>query len=239
MVPKPKKMSTSIHNDKINSFTKKVDMNLLKTDKTKQRHLWSTLTESSEEISSDDRELLKEIASKTELLNSLKTLSDRLKEIKDATDTPDKLISYSNFINRKTKLIPSEEDIKSGKKANDIGEIGKDYFYDLLDDGYKHRISGVDYYTTIDFNKIVLKSEGEKEFNKILAYLYDIKHKLVQIEGFNCHFMIWFNNKPQQELNSETHKNDKYSFKGVGDDMKYGEYNKEDYFLSSIKFMII
>lgn len=363
MVPKPKKLSASVHNDKANNFSKKVNMNLLKTDKKKQRHTWSTLTESisakeienecndmlldlkddgfdvkiefydkndqfqasesikldikngytkftiddikyctnridtyllkqgyeqigikhnifnkviaypsngklkyqftkfyiksinnpisissrgineSEEVSSDDRELLKGIASKTELVKSLKRLSDRLKEIKDATDTPDKLISYSNFVNRKSKLSPTEDDINSGKKLTDIGQIGKDYFYDILDDGWKYYREGENYYTKITFHKAIEKSEAENEFKKLLKTLNDIKNKLGEIEGFNCHFMIWFNNQPQQEFNKETYKNDKYRFKGIGNDLSdsynYIKYNRETEFLAKIEFVLI
>lgn len=244
MVPKPKRLSASVHNDKANNFSKKVNMNLLKTDKKKQRHTWSTLTES-EEVSSDDRELLKGIASKTELLNTLKKLSDKLKEIKDATDTPEKLVSFSNFVNRKSKLSPTEDELKSGTKLSDIGQIGKDYFYDLIDDGWKYGRHGENYYTQLIFNKAIKKSIAESEFNKILLTLQDIKNKLTEMEGFNCHFMIWFNKNSQQEFNKETYKNDKYVFKGFGKDLdesyyrNYIDYNRETEFMAKIEFVLI
>lgn len=100
-------------------------------------------------------------------------------------------------------------------------EIYEDYFLELREsENFRVSINkGHGFVTNIDINGMIDKDIVESEFNRILNKMKMIKSRLEKQFGFDCHFMIWINGQAQQELNSETHRNDDYKFKGIGNKM--------------------
>ena len=174
-----------------------------------------------------------------ELLNSLKSLSHSLGRFK----------SYAEYQNRKSTMVqPDERGVIPGTKVSKLNDEYEEYFYSLLDDGWKYFRNGVDFYSEIHLKKLIKKTDAESELPKIVNEMTEVKNRFTD-KGFNCHFLIDFDGMGQQETNPATHKSDVYKFKGIGtkgyskyaDEKEYpvSLFPRNEYFLATIKFIYI
>ena len=181
-----------------------------------------------------------------------KLSKDILKNLQDLSHSMNRLKSYAQFANR-SRINPSKEEIESGKKLTEMSTMIKEYFYDLLDDGWDYGYdSNMSFYKEINFYKMLKKDGAKESLDEMVLLLNDAKNKLTEYEGYDCHFIIYFNSLCQQELNTQTHKNDIYVFKGIGEDLKYipshtstswsrgyWSYDPKVDFYAHIKFLIV
>ena len=109
-------------------------------------------------------------------------------------------------------------------------EVYEDYFLELKEsENFRVRINkGNGFVTHVEINGMIDVDKAESEFNRILNKMKMIKERLHNRFDFDCHFMIWLNGQPQQDLNDKTHRNDDYKFKGVGS--KKRGYDKDFYY---------
>lgn len=179
----------------------------------------------SEAMSDEDAENLK---------NLLQSLSHSMSRLK----------SYAQFQNRKSAMNePNERGVIPN--SNKLKDEYEEMFYTMIDDGWIYFREGLDFYSKIYLKKPIRRDKAEEEFDNILKEMMGIKNRFDD-RGFNCHFMIYFDGQGQQELNPQTHKNDIYKFKGVGEAnwMRYSDefkdkYPQEEYFLAKIEFIYI
>lgn len=111
-------------------------------------------------------------------------------------------------------------------------EVYEDYFLELKEsENFRVTINkGKGFVTHIEMNGMLDKDNIEAEFNRILNKMKMIKERLEHQFNFNCHFMIWINGQSQQDLNTQTHKNDDYKFKGIGPNKRGWD---KDYFYTT------
>ena len=109
-------------------------------------------------------------------------------------------------------------------------EVYEDYFLELKEsENFRVGINkGNGFATDVTIEGMIDSDKVESEFNRILNKMKMIKSRLENQYDFDCHFMIYIGGQSQQDLNPETHKNDLYSFKGVGN--KKSGYDKDFYY---------
>lgn len=165
-----------------------------------------------------------------ELLNSLKRLSGQL----------DKLKSYGQHIGRVSTVSKSN----SQKLADEYEE----YFYSVMDDGWKYYRSNDQFHMEISLKKPIRKEDAEKELPHIVDEMTEVKNRFTDV-GFNCHFLIDYDGIGQQETNPATYRSDVYKFKGIGDrnlfrhadekEYPVSLYPREEFFMAKIRFVYI
>jgi predicted ABC-type ATPase len=111
-----------------------------------------------------------------------------------------------------------KNNIKSLIRVGTPDEIYEDYFLELKEcENFRVTIDkGKGFVTYVEISGMIDANKVESEFNRILNKMKTIKERLHNQFNFDCHFMIWLNGKPQQDLNVKTYRNDDYKFKGVG-----------------------
>jgi hypothetical protein len=152
-----------------------------------------------------------------------------------------RLKTYAQFKNRMSTIRPES----IGSRLNDEYE---EYFYSMMDDGWKYYRDNVQFHSSISLSKAIKYSDAEKEFPHILNEMIEVKNRFTA-DGFECHFLIFFAGKAQQSNNPVTYKNDLYEFKGVGENkesLKYHDrdfppslFPRDEYFLAKIDFVYI
>lgn len=170
------------------------------------------------------------------LLNTLRDLSSAMGRIK----------SYGEFQNRLSTMIRDEKGMTPGNKVNKLNDEFEEYFYIMIDDGWKYYRHGEQFYSEIRLKKPIKNTDAESELNVIVEEMKEIKSRF-ESKGFNCHFNIDYDGKGQQETSSLTHKSDVYKFNGIGGKgyLKYSDsisptaYPRDQYFLAEIKFVYI
>lgn len=164
---------------------------------------------------------------------------DLLKVLKELSDQMHQLRMYGERQRRASTL-------KKDKPSKLVDEY-EEYFYSMMDDGWDYFTSGVEFVSHVYLKKPIMINGVEKEFDHIVREMTEIKNRFID-DGFNCHFLIFFDGSPQQELNMTTHKTDDYKFKGIGN-KKWLESNeslfpsskfpRNEYFLAKIEFIYI
>ncbi len=128
------------------------------------------------------------------------------------------LKDFSGQMDRLKLLVKHDTRVKTPK------EIYEDYFLEFKEvEGFhiiinKDVVVGpvrVSLYNMIDINII------ENEFYRFVNKFKSVQMRLENDFSFDCLFNIKLNGKPQADLNTKTHKNDDYKFKGLGD-RKFG-----------------
>lgn len=153
-------------------------------------------------------------------MNYIKTFNENSKEYYDKlSDHLDRINSFGKFVNR------SRMDDTKG-----ISQNFKDYLYDFIDDEWSYYLDKSNFYRKIILKKKILNfKDPELIFDDVLKMCRSVESYLKQ-EDMNVHFVIIFNRIHQQEFNPGTIRNDKYSYKGIG--------NKED-IDAEVQFIII
>jgi len=143
-----------------------------------------------------------------------KSLLDLLKSLDSSLS---KMKSYAQFQNRMDTLARDEKGNIPGSLTYKVKDEYEEYFQTMIDEGWKYfRQGNVQFYGEIVLKKSIYKSKAESELVNITNDMMEIKSRF-EAKGFQCHFLIFFNEKAQQILNTKTHKADIYQFNGIGD----------------------
>lgn len=161
-----------------------------------------------------------------------------LKTFESIGDLYDKLKSFGgqgdesmDTYLRQLKAFASIDNLKKLSHGNDISKDFEDYFYDMLDYGWKYYITGGDFVKEIVLQKKLKTEDAENEFNYIVDRMSEIRDRLSD-DKFRSQFSINFGGLGQQDINPETHRNDDYKFKGVGN-------TENGYFDAKIRLTIV
>lgn len=176
-----------------------------------------------------------------ELLKAFKNLSDTMDRAKHRVQT------YTQYQKRLDTCVRDEKGNIPGKTINKLADKYEEYFYSMMDDGWRYYRDNAQFYSKIQLDRPVKYEDAEKELSHIVNEMSEIKSRFIA-DGFNCHFLISYDGKGQQELNELTHRSDNYKFNGVGDRKSLTYYDKEyppsifprdEYFLARIEFVYI
>lgn len=140
------------------------------------------------------------------------------------------LIWLDNILNNEERRKILNTDDKTIKNVKNIGELPywyksfhsneglnslyKDFFSYFTDQDWELEIVTHSFFLQIlVYKKFKDTIDAEELFNEVQKSSSSI-NKAIELEGYQSHYQITFNNKHQSENNPKTHKNDIYKYKG-------------------------
>ena len=150
-----------------------------------------------------------------------------MKYLKSFESTDHDTLKYLKTIHGQLDTLKTLMSIHHRKSTP--SDIYEDYFLEFKEiEKFKIRIGGTTDFgaVQIDMWNMIDLSTVESELDRYTKKLKSIKARLDE-KGFNCHFRIQLNGTSQSNLNTKTHRNDDYKFKGVGD-KKWGYDGKDN-----------
>lgn len=169
-----------------------------------------------------------------------------------------RLKSFAQYTNRKA-ASPTAEDLKKDRSMyNRFAPHYETFLLWMTDNGWKYSRQPDQYqfYTETILEKIFPRSEASEDLlDQIVDDMGEVQDRF-EGEGFQTHFLISFNGKPQQKHNPEQNRSNLYEFNGIGDRTSSGFFqSKEDaarynsysakiydsttHFVARIQFMLI
>ncbi len=128
-----------------------------------------------------------------------KSLLDLLKSLDSSLS---KMKSYAQFQNRMDTLVRDEKGNIPGSSHYKVRDEYEEYFQSMIDEGWQYfRQGDVQFYGEIILKKSISKLKAESELVNITNDMMEIKSRF-EAKGFQCHFLIFFNEKAQQILNT-------------------------------------